>query len=78
MSCIKCLKIGPQLKDVVKQKRHVRSAVNKGTTKISAPVPKSEAATEKQTTRLSQGTGQYLKRDRNFPDPNQRTHTQTT
>ena len=67
-----------QLKNVMKRQRRVQSAAAKDITKISAPGQKSDAATVEMTNRHSQETAQYSKKKRNRPDPNERTHTQTT
>ena len=67
-----------QWTDAVKQKWRVRDAAAKNTTKISSPVPQSDAATAKQTTKYSQGTANTQKKNINLLDPNKRTYTQTT
>ena len=56
--------MGTQWKDAMKQERRVLGAATKDKTNISAPVPKSGAATAEQTTKHSQRTAHYSKEKR--------------
>ena len=56
----------------------MQGAAPKDKTKISAPVPKSDAATAEQTTKHSQGTAQYSKDKLKSSKSKKKTQTQTT
>ena len=62
----------------MKQWRRVRSAAAKATTKISAPVQKSDTATARRPSSILKKLPNIQKRNKNRQDPNKRTHTQTT